>query len=532
MLMLALGASGAAASTRGGSGGLVSRGQDEKTTLIVAVGTDMVNLDPTLSSADTVTQEMLTNVYDWLIDYKVDTDANGAMTAEPSGFVGALAESYEWNADGTAITFHLRDGLKFSNGDPLDANAVKFTYDRLYDQNGVTPFLMSMAAVPAKDHVTVVDPLTVQIKVDTPNTLLLGNMAQFGHSILNPKVVQPHMTADDPYADNWLKTNTAGTEQGPFMLDSWTPGDSWVLVPNPNYWGEQPKMKKIIFKVIPDASARLAQLQSGAVDIAYGLPLKDIKTLQSDPNITVADNTTRGVVFIGMNQNTAPFDNVKVRQAISYAIPYDTIINEVLQGFGKQLTSPIPDGTPYHTDEFFKYTQDFDKAKQLLADAGFPNGFDATFQYASGVEEGKEVAVWVQQSLSQIGINVTLQEMPGAAFTDALQKHTLDFFFFNNWISINNDPFYHLFWLFRSDCCNYTNYKDDTVWKMIDDNVLNTDEAARAAAAKTIQQTLVENAAWVYLYQPDSVVAMRSNVKGFVFYSPDNFIRYKYIFKE
>jgi len=530
--LLAFGAPGAAASSRSGNSLANSRAQDEKTTLIVAVGSDMQNLDPTLSSADTVTQEMLTNVYDWLIDYQVTTDASGVSTVDPSGFVGALAESFEWAPDGMSITFHLRSGLKFSNGDPLDAEAVKFTYDRIYDQNGVTPFLMSMAAVPDKDHVTVVDPLTILIKVDTPNTLLLGNMAQYGHSILNPKVIQPHMTADDPFAHEWLKTNTAGTEQGPFVLDSWTPGDNWVLVPNPNYWGEAPKLQKIIFKVIPDASSRLAQLQSGAVDIAYGLPLKDVKGLEGDPNITIAKNSTRGVVFLGMNQNVAPFDNVKVRQAISYAVPYDTIINDVLQGYGKQLTSPIPDGTPYHTDEFFQYKVDYDKAKQLLTEAGMPDGFSVDFQIASGSEEGKEIAVWVQQSLSQIGIKVTIKELPGAAFTEQLQKHELGFFFFNNWISINNDPFYHLFWLFRSDCCNYTNYKNQQVWDLIDANTLNTDEAARQAAAMTIQQTIVDEAAWVFLYQPDSVIAMRSNVKGFVFYSPDNFVRYKFIYKE
>jgi peptide/nickel transport system substrate-binding protein len=532
VMILALSATGVAASSRSGSQFANGRAQNDKTTLIVAVPNDMQNLDPTLSSADTVTQEMLTNVYDWLIDYKVSTDANGAMTSDPSSFVGALAEKYEWNADGTVITFTLRDGLKFSNGDPINAQAVKFTYDRLYDQNGVTPFLMSMAAVPDKNHVTVVDDKTIQIKVDKPNTLLLGNMAQYGHSILDPAVVQPHETADDPYADNWLKSNTAGTEQGPFRLDSWEPGNQWVLVPNENYYGDKPKLQKIIFKVIPDASSRLAQLQSGAVDIAYQLPLKDVKNLQSDPNITIADNPTRGVVFIGMNQNTAPFDNAKVRQAISYAVPYDTILKEVLQGYGKQLTSPIPDGTPYHTDQFFQYKLDYDKAKQLLTEAGFPNGFDATFQIASGVEEGKEIAVWVQQSLAQIGIKVTIQEIPGAAFNEQLQKHELGFFFFNNWISINNDPFYHLFWLFRSDCCDYTNYKNQTVWDLIDKNTLNTDENARQAAAMQIQQTIMDEAPWVFLYQPDSVLAMRSNVKGFVFYSADNFVRYKYIYKE
>lgn len=505
--------------------------QSDKDTLIVAVPSDLQNLDPTLSSADVYTQEMLTNVYDWLIDYKVGTDAKGQAIGDPSNFVGALAEKYEWSADGKTITFTLRDGLKFSNGDPLDANAVKFTYDRIFDQNGVTAALTKMAAVADKDHVKVVDAKTIRFTVDTPNTLLLGNMAQFGHSILDPKVVQPHMTANDPYAHEWLKTHAEGTEQGPFKLESWQPGNQWVLVPNDNYWGEKPKLKRIIFKVIPDPSSRLAQLQSGAVDIAYELATTDIKSLEGDPNITVVRQPSRFVVFLGMNSKVPPFDNVKVRQAISWAVPYDTILNDVLNGYGQQLTSPIPNGTPYHTDQFFQYKPDLQKAKSLLSEAGFPNGFETTLQIASGNQEGKETAVYVQQALGQIGIKVTIQEMPGAAFTEQLQKHQLGFFFFNNWISINNDPFYHLYWLFRSDCCNYTNYGNPTVQQMIDANLLNTDAAAREQAAMQIQKTIVDEAPWVFLYQPDFLLAMRSNVKGYTYYSADRFTRYKFLYK-
>ena len=233
-----------------------------------------------------------------------------------------------------------------------------------------------------------------------------------------------------------------------------------------------------------------------------------------------------------MNSNVPPFDNPKVRQAVSYAVPYETILNDVLNGYGIQLTSPIPNGTPYHTDEFFQYSNDPEKAKALLAEAGFPDGFETTLQVASGNQEGKETAVYVQQSLGEIGIKVTIQELPGAAFTEQLQKHELGFFFFNNWISINNDPFYHLFWLFRSDCCNYTNYNNARVWELIDQYTVSTDDDAREAAAMEIQQTIVDEAPWVFLYQPDDIAVMRSNVKEFVFYSPDRFKRFKFIYKE
>ena len=528
---LLIAAAAATAAFGGGAGHASSatRSADTKT-LVVAVASDIQNLDPTLSSADVSTQELLTNVYDWLIDYKV-VNQGGHSIGSPNQFVGAIAKSFSWNKSHTVVTFHLREGVKFANGDPLDAAAVKFTYDRIFKQNGVTAALTAMAAVKTGSAVKVVNPTTVSFDLTKANNLLFGNMAQFGHSILDPKVVQPHVTTADPYAHNWLSSNIDGTAQGPFMLDSWQHGSQWVLTKNPNYYGQKPKVDKVIFKIIPNASSRLALLKSGAVDIAYDLPLKDIKALQSSSNVQVIRYPSRFVVFLGMNSKVKPFNNVKVRQAISYAVPYKTIISQVLQGYGRQLTSPIPFGTPTHTDEYFVYKTDYTKAKQLLTQAGYPNGFTTTLNVASGVDEGTETAVWVQQSLRKIGIKVQIQQLPGASFTSRLQKHQLGFFFFNNWISINNDPFYHLFWLFRSDCCDYTNYSNKTVWKAIDTNLLSNNPTKRAAAANATQKQIMQDAPWVFLYQPDFVIAMRKNVHGYVYYSSDRFTRYKFLSK-
>jgi peptide/nickel transport system substrate-binding protein len=521
----------AATAFAGGTGKSTAAKQNVDTkTLIVAVSSDIQNLDPTLSSADVATQELLTNVYDWLIDYKV-VKQGGLPYGSPNQFVGAIAKSYSYNKNHTLITFHLRPGIKFANGDPLDANAVKWTYDRIFAQNGVTAALTAMAAVKSGSAVKVINPTTVQFDLTKANSLLFGNMAQFGHSILDPKVVQPHETKKDPYAHDWLSTNIDGTAQGPFILDSWQHGSQWVLKANPNYYGSKPKVDQVIFKIIPNASSRLALLKSGAVDIAYDLPLKDIKALQGDSNIQVVRYPSRFVVFLGMNSKVKPLNNVKVRQAIAYAVPYKTILSQVLQGYGRQLTSPIPFGTPTHTDKYFVYSTNVDKAKELLKQAGYPNGFDITLDVASGVDEGQETAVWVQQALKQIGVNVTIQQLPGANFTSRLQKHQLGFFFFNNWISINNDPFYHLYWLFRSDCCDYTNYDNKKVWNAIDSNLLSDNASARAKAADDVQKQIMSDSPWVFLYQPDFVLAMRKNVHGYVYYSSDRFTRYKFLSK-
>lgn len=500
----------------------------QERTLIIAVANDIQNLDPTLSSGDTLTQEVLTSVYSYLIDFERYQNADGDWIGDADSFVGDVAESFEFSDDGREVRFTIREGITFSNGDPIDVHAVKFTYDRIFGQQGVTAFLTSMAAVTSADHVRIVDERTIAFDLDVANTLLLGNMAQFGHSILNPNVVRPHMTDADPYAHEWLRNNTAGTESGPYVIERWDRGNEIVLARNPNYWGTV-ENDRVILKIIPDPSSRLAQVRAGSVDVAMDIPLKDMPALERDANVDVARFTTRAVGYLGMNNEIPPFDNVDVRRAISYAIPYETIIDNVLNGYGIQLTSPIPFGTPYHTDEFFVYREDHEEARRLLAAAGHPDGFSATFTIPAGNAEAREGAVWVQSSLRNIGIDLTIEEMPGAAFTERMQQRDHAFFWANQWISISNDPFYHVFWLLKADCCNYGKYRNDRVWELIDTYTLSVDEEARAAAAREIQELAVGEAAWVFLFQPDELVAKRTDIEGYTWYSADRYMRFQYL---
>ncbi|MDQ3695672.1 MAG: ABC transporter substrate-binding protein [Chloroflexota bacterium] len=503
--------------------------QEDDRTLIIAVPSDIQNLDPTLSSGDPMTQEVLTAVYAYLIDFEV-TEEDGVMVGDPNNFVGDVAESYEISDDGLTVTFHIRPGITFANGDPIDANAVKFTYDRIFGQGGVTAALTQMAAVEGADSIVVVDDLTVEFRLATANDLLFGNMAQFGHSILNPNVVEPHMTDDDPWAHEWLSANTTGTESGAYIIESREPGNQIVLARNPNYWREVAN-DRIILQIIPDASSRLAQLQAGAVDIAYGISSNDLPGLEGNPDITVNRNTSRALQYLGMNNTMAPFDNELFRQAISYAIPYETIIEQVLSGYGVQMTSPVSVGMPTHTDEFFTYAEDLDRARELLAESGVAEGTEITLAIPNDSAEARETAVWVQSNLREIGIEVVIDEMPGAAFTEQLQRRE-HAFFLHNWTSINNDPFYQFFWLLQSECCNYAIYENQDVSDLIGEHMLSTDAEAREEASREVQRLATEDAPWVFLYQPDAIVVARADVLGYTFYSADRYVRYEPLFRE
>jgi peptide/nickel transport system substrate-binding protein len=316
------------------------------------------------------------------------------------------------------------------------------------------------------------------------------------------------------------------------MLESWQPGVEFVLVANPNWHGEPAKTDRLIFRVVPDASTRLSLLRSGEVDIARDIAPRDLQELETDPNITVYRFPSRVVSFIGMNATMPPFDDPLVRQGISYAIPYQTILDNALFGYAIPLTSVIPEGMATHTDEFFTYETDPERARELLAEAGYPEGLDVTFRVRSDLAESKAVGVWMKSELAKAGINVTIEELDGATFTGGLQRHEHAFFHHPGWLSINNDPFYHVSFLLQSECCNYTDYSNEEVDQLIEEFTISTDEEGRAEAASRIQEIAAEEAVWGLLYQPDTTLATRSDVKGVTYNPADRYWRYYLMYRE
>lgn len=505
--------------------------QTGKSTLYVANFGDMQNLDPFTTSNDQVTNEMQTNLYALPLTFKVPGfTSNGVPYANPNVFMGDAALGWQWNPARTEITFTLRPGIRFPDGTPLNAQAVKYSLDRCFELQAVGYFLFTMVGVTKKSQVRVVDDRHFKFVLPAPASLLLGNMAQFyGTAIINPTVVKQHAPASDPLAKTWLKTNVAGS--GSYVLQNWNVGSGWTLAANPHAWSP-PKTKTVQFRIVPDAQERELLVRSGTVDLALGIPVKDVAQLQSDSALRVVSAPTRIVGFAGFNVLKKPFDNTLVRQALSYAVPYQTIMQQVMKGQGIQLKSPIPQGMPTSDFSFWRYDTDYSKAKQMLAQAGYPSGFSTTLDVAIGTPTDEQTALWIQQGFQQAGVHVQVNTMPSAAFNTKLQAHQHDFFISTNWVSINNDPFYHLFWLFAQSCCTYGNYMERQIVDLVNKWVNKpTDDPGRIAASKQAQKIIVDAAPWIFLYQPPQITVMRKNVQGYTFYSADDFIRYGQLYK-
>src|SRR6266516_6451434 len=494
-------------------------------TLVVANYGDMQNLDPYTSSADQVTGDILTNLYAIPVTFQLDGTRNGARFAQSTQFRGQVASASKWSKNKKEIVFTIRNGIKFPEGSPIDANAVKFSLDRCFDVKAVGSFLFSMVGVSDESQIDVLDDHNIRFTLPKPSSLLFGNMAMFyGSALLNPATVKAHATTADPTAQGWLKTHTA--ESGPYTLKDWSVGSGWTLEANPNFW--EPVLSKTVqFQVIPDAQQRELLVKSGKVDLALGIPLKDVPSLRKTPNLNVVSLPTREVAFAGFDVTQKPFDNKLVRQAILYAIPYQTIMQQVLHGQGVQLKSPIPAGTPDSDFHYWHYDTDYAKAKSLLAKAGYPHGFSTQLDIQTGNPIDEQTASWIQQGLQKVGISVSINKQPSAAFTGQLQAKKHAFWFSStSWISINNDPLYHLYWLYDQSCCTYGNYLNPKVRKLVNTwvNAPLTDRR-RIAAVREAQKIIVDDAPWIFLFQPPQVYVTGKNVKGLVYYPTDLFLR-------
>jgi peptide/nickel transport system substrate-binding protein len=265
--------------------------------------------------------------------------------------------------------------------------------------------------------------------------------------------------------------------------------------------------------------------------VALGLPFSDLQQLDADPNIVVHPIPTTRIFHLGMNNKVKPFDDVRVRQAVSMAIPYDAIIQNVLYGYGTQPKSPVSVGMEGYTDEFWKYgSGDLDAARALLKDAGYADGFSVELTIPQEDQTRVDTATWIQSGLAEIGIKVTINAVPTAQFSTLEQSHELPFFI-EQWYSWGNDPFYQL--TFNLKCGsfpNYVNYCNDQVDKLIDQGTYSRDPQERAQLIRQAQEIIVNEAPWAFLYQPDLIVATRSNVSGIALFN-DLTLRYAYLGK-
>lgn len=500
--------------------------------IIGAMGLDIDDLDPHYFKSNP--GYLVTgNLYELMEDYVLEENDVGALVpvADDNGVWKFTPANCEWSrsSDGTVLTFKLREGAKFADGNPITVDDWMYSWTRaLLNLDAYTYSNMNMITIMDQSQLKAVDANTFQFVMQKDVPFAEMAIDDNTGAILEKAVVEQHSSDQDKWGHEWLKTNP--TANGAYTLKNWTPGVGWELEPNANYWdAANVKNKGVIFKVVPNPQDRVSLLTKGDVDLALDIALKDLAQLKNDPNIKLFDFPIPDCFYLGMNTKMPPFDKKEVRQAIAYATPYKTIIDQVMFGFAKELKSPIGQGMPGHDPSFWHYDTDLQKAKQLLDAAGQSN---LSFKIACllGRPEDEQTAVWIQSNLAQIGVQVEVDKMNDAQYYDEFNNRTLPAFI-SEWYSWLNDPINHVYWLFKSDVgTNATQYNNPQVDKLITDGMYETDAQKRMDMVKQIQQLIVEDSPWVFLYQKDWVVAARKNVMHYPWY-PDTVARFKHTYK-
>jgi peptide/nickel transport system substrate-binding protein len=502
--------------------------------IVVASGADLDELDPHYFKSIPA-YYLVANIYDNLFAYDYATQADGGLTPnkDESGnwkLLPWLLESWTVSDDQKTITFKLRTDVVFSDGTPMTSADVVATWARgVSDTSVYSKLVFNLMTVTKPDQITAPDDSTVVLSLEQPTAFALKMIATNVVSIMSKKAIEAHSTADDPTAHNYFHANTLGSTA--YTLANWTPGVQWELAPNPNYWNKPALLNGgVLVRTIPDPSQRLSLLMNGDVDLAFDLLPKDMAGLKGNPDVKLFDFPIPWPQFLGMNNKVPPFDNVDVRRAVSHAIPYQTIIDQVMFGFARPCKSPVADGMPTSDYSYWSYDGGTAKAKEILDGLGMKNlSFDLSIRI--GYPTHEQIAVWIQSSLADAGATVNINKMTDADYLEKFNSGAMQSFI-AEWYSWVNDPIYHMYFNFSSKATatNGVGYSNPQVDQILDSAMYEPDQAKRDDLSKQAQKIIVDEAPWGLLYAIDYTVGARANVKGFA-YTPDTAARYWYVSK-
>ena len=447
--------------------------------LTIALSAEPPGLDPTTSPAATIKRVVHYNLLEGLLK----VDRNGRVAP-------ALAKSYSISKDGKEYTFVLHSGIKFHDGKPCTSEDVKHTFERLLDPKTAAPYRMFYEPI---ESIQAVDPTTVKFKTKKVDSNFLFNMAR-GDAVIVPK-----------QAVDRLKSAPVGT--GPFKFVAWNRGDSVVMAKNPDYYIKGlPYLDKVTFKFIPDPSAQLAALRAGDIDvIAYDLAPENAPALEKDARFKVQKGNTTTEVIMAMNHSKKPFSDPKVRQAITLAIDRKAVIQGAVAGYGIPIGSHMDPTNPYYVDLSNLYPYNPEKAKQLLAEAGYANGFEAVLKLPEPYAYARRSGEVIADQLSKVGIRLTLEVIQMGQWIDRVFKNAD----YDLTVMGHAEPFDIEIYARPNYYFRYNNPKFQELLKKAEEEM---SEPARKKIYEQAQRMLADDFVNVYLFIYPALPAMKKEV--------------------
>ncbi len=505
-------AGGSAGSAAGGGGGQAPalQGSAGGGTLTRALTSEPASIDPH-GAASAGVNVVLPYLYDTLVTRQRD-----------GKFAPHLAEGWQVAPDGKSIDFRLRSGVKFQDGSPMNAAAVVFTFERFKRVGDKSPIAANIKQI---DRVQALDDLSVRFSFTEPNASVWGTLSMPYAGILNPALVQA--AGDD------LSTKAAGT--GPFKLGEWKKGTSITLARNPDYnWGPAEVKNKgpvhldrLVFKIVPDASTQMSALQTGDVDAIFVTEPSQLTQARAERGLKVEEINLDSLIYLGYNCAKAPYDDARVRQALSHAINKNDIVNTALGGLGMVAGTPLPPGLLGYDQSLRSYGQGYDpaKAKAVLSEAGFTQGSDGVWQkdgrklggklLTSNRAPNEAIATLIQSQLKAIGVPVEIQQLDSSAVMKASTEGAFDLILWRyDW----NDPDALNIYLGSSRIrqTNRVFYSNKQADDLFARGLREFDAEKRAQIYQEAQKIILKDAPWQPLYHPMEGLVYRDRVSNLV----------------
>lgn len=499
-----------------------AQAQTRAETLRYVTGATINTLDTTMPGTTREAFGLGMNVYDRLFAFgRKRLGADWVFDAET--IRGELAKSYSISEDRKVITITLRPDATWHDGSPVTAEDIKWSLDRAVSAKSLAAPQLSTGSLTSTSQFAIVDPQTLTVTLDKPDRLALANLCVPYAIMVNSKLAKQHATNEDPWAQEWMKTNTAAS--GAYVVESHKPGESTVLRRNEKWTGGAggalPGFRRIIIQTVPEPATRANLIERGDADLAIDLAASDIPSIEKSAKSRVASiPQTNGFTHITMNTQVAPFDNPKVRQAVAAALPYEDMFKAAIFGRGTKLydagwsgappDSKFPQPMPNKTDPA--------RAKQLLAEAGLPNGFATTFAFSTGQAATAEpLAALVKEALGKVGIQVDIQKKPDAEFNTLEAEKKMPFFTdgATAWL-----PFtYYFFYLYftRDQRWNFAAWKNAEMEALTLDARYQTDPAKYDESCKKMMELFVAQTPLIMLWQPNQDAVMSKSVDGYTY---------------
>ena len=498
-----------------------AQAQSRKETLLLVTENGPNNLDIHGVGTNRPGYEASWNCYDRLVTHPTKTLPDGSLSYDKDKFVPELAE--DMNVGDTSVTFKLKKNAKFQDGTPVTAKDVKWSYDRAVGVGGFPRVQMKAGSLEKPEQFVAVDDNTFRVDFIKKNHLTIPDLAVIVPGIYNSGLLKKNATEKDPWALAYTKSNTAGS--GAYKVTSWKPGVETIYERNDTWaGGKLPAVKRVIWRTIPSAGNRRALMERGDADISFDLPAKDFQEMKKAGKLNMVSNTIgNGMYSLELNVAKPPFDNVKVRQAIAYAMPYEKIIEAAMFGHARPLFGgPSNDVAGIEWPQPTGYKTDIAKAKALMAESG-AGEIDSVISFDLGDAVNSEpMAILIQESLAQIGIKLAIRKVPGANWRSEMAKKSMPMMvnFFSGWLDY---PEYFFFWCYsgQNAIFNTPSYVSKEMDAFIDGAY-----AAAAICQKDKYATDVKGfiskayheVPRVPIFQPYLNVATQKNISGYQYW--------------